>query len=112
MIASATLPMDDDGPAHRFAVTPAVEALVLGVAIAIAVASYFVITGSDAPQRLLAPPLVALLLVANLVPGIALLMLLGWRCGVRRVRQSVAAVVSTFGSSHCSRSLRRCRCCS
>ncbi len=88
MIASATLPMDDDGPAHRFAVTPAVEALVLGVAIAIAVASYFVITGSDAPQRLLAPPLVALLLVANLVPGIALLMLLGRRVAMRRAARS------------------------
>ncbi|RZM36716.1 MAG: HAMP domain-containing protein [Sphingomonas sp.] len=88
MIAAATLPMDDDGPAHRFAVTPAIEALVLGVAIAIAVTSYFVITGSDAPQRLIPPPLVALLLVANLVPGIALLMLLGRRVAMRRAARS------------------------
>ncbi|MDD1450522.1 ATP-binding protein [Sphingomonas sp. H160509] len=88
MIASATLPMDDDGPAHRFAVTPAVEAVVLGVAIAIAVTSYFIITGSDAPQRLIPPPLVALLLVANLVPGIALLMLLGRRVAMRRAARS------------------------
>ena len=88
MIASATLPMDDDGPANRFAVTPAVEALVLGVAIVIGVTSYFVITGTDAPQRLLAPPLVALLLVANLVPGIALLMLLGRRVAMRRAARS------------------------
>ena len=88
MIAAATLPMDDDGPAHRFAVTPVVEALVLAVAIAIGVASYFVITGTDAPQRLIPPPLVALLLVANLVPGIALLMLLGRRVAMRRAARS------------------------
>ncbi len=88
MIASATLPMDDDGPAHRFAVTPAVEALVLAVAVAIGVASYFIITGTDAPQRLIPPPLVALLLVANLVPGIALLMLLGRRVAMRRAARS------------------------
>ncbi|MEG8024642.1 HAMP domain-containing protein [Sphingomonas aurantiaca] len=80
--------MDDDGPAHRFAVTPAVEGLVLAIAVAIGVASYFIITGTDAPQRLLALPLVALLLVANLVPGIALLMLLGRRVAMRRAARS------------------------
>ncbi|RZT53108.1 two-component system nitrogen regulation sensor histidine kinase NtrY [Sphingomonas sp. BK036] len=88
MIASATLPMDDDGPAHRFAVTPAVEGLVLAIAVAIGVASYFIITGADTPQRLLPPPVVALLLVANLVPGIALLMLLGRRVAMRRAARS------------------------
>ena len=88
MIASATLPMDEDGPADRFAVTPAVELLVLAVAIVIAVSSYFVIVGTHAPQRLIAPPLVALLLVANLVPGIALMMLLGRRVAMRRAARS------------------------
>ncbi len=88
MIASATLPMDEDGPAHRFAVTPAIETLILAVAVAIGVASYLIITGTDAPQRLIPPPLVALLLVANLVPGIALLMLLGRRVAMRRAARS------------------------
>jgi two-component system nitrogen regulation sensor histidine kinase NtrY len=88
MIASATLPMDEDGPADRFAVTPAVELLVLAVAIVIAVSSYFVIVGTHAPQRLIPPPLVALLLVANLVPGIALMMLLGRRVAMRRAARS------------------------
>ncbi|MES2419976.1 MAG: ATP-binding protein [Pseudomonadota bacterium] len=88
MIASAALPMDEDGLPARFVVTPAIEALVVAVAIAIGVASYFTITGTDAPQRLLAPPLVALLLVANLVPGIALLMLLGRRVAMRRAARS------------------------
>ena len=88
MIASATLPMNEDGPAHRFAVTPAIELLVLAVAIAIATASYFVVVGTDAPQRLIPPPLVALLLVANLVPGIALMMLFGRRVAMRRAARS------------------------
>lgn len=88
MIASATLPVDEDGPGNRFVVTPAVELLVLAVAIGIAIASYFVIVGTDAPQRLIAPPLVALLLVANLVPGIALMMLLGRRVAMRRAARS------------------------
>jgi two-component system nitrogen regulation sensor histidine kinase NtrY len=80
--------MDEDGPADRFAVTPAVELLVLAVAIVIAVSSYFVIVGTHAPQRLIPPPLVALLLVANLVPGIALMMLLGRRVAMRRAARS------------------------
>ncbi len=88
MIASTTLSVDDDEPVSRFAVTPAVEMLVLAVAIATALVSYFVIVGTDAPQRLIAPPLVALLLIANLVPGIALLMLLGRRIAMRRAARS------------------------
>ncbi|MEG3171354.1 ATP-binding protein [Sphingomonas sp. ZB1N12] len=88
MIASTTLSVDDDEPGSGFAVTPAVEMLVLAVAIATALASYFVIVGSDAPQRLIPPLLVAFLLVANLVPGIALLMLLGRRIAMRRAARS------------------------
>jgi two-component system nitrogen regulation sensor histidine kinase NtrY len=68
-------------------VTPAVEVLVLAGAIAVAVGSYFVIQG-DQGQRLLTPPVVALLLVANLVPGVALLVLLGRRVARRRAARS------------------------
>lgn len=88
MIAAATQSMDDEGPAHRFAVTPAVELLVVGIAVAVAVTTYFVISGSGAPDRLIAPPLIALLLVANLVPGIALMMLFGRRIARRRAALS------------------------
>ncbi len=88
MIAASTEPMDDEGPAHRFAVTPAIELLVLGTAIVIAIGSYFVIVGANDPQRLIAPWLVALLLVANLVPGIALMMLFGRRVARRRAKRS------------------------
>ncbi|RZM10048.1 MAG: PAS domain-containing sensor histidine kinase, partial [Sphingomonas sp.] len=88
MIAPATLAIEDDVPPHRFAVTPALEALVVALAITVAVASYVLISGANSPQRLMPPPLIALLLIANLVPGIALLMLLGRRVAMRRAARS------------------------
>ena len=77
MIAAATTSMIDQPAARRWTVTPAVEVLVLALAVSVAVGSYWTLTGFDAPQRLIAPPLVALLLVANLLPAVALLVLLG-----------------------------------
>jgi two-component system nitrogen regulation sensor histidine kinase NtrY len=68
----------------RFSVTPAVELFVIAGAAAIVVASYFIITGNAGSQSLLSPPVVALLLVANLVPGVALLVLGGRRIAMRR----------------------------
>jgi two-component system nitrogen regulation sensor histidine kinase NtrY len=73
---------------RRFSVTPFVELLVLGVALAIAVGSYFMLRSSGPSQNILTPPLVAFLLVANLLPGIALLVLLGRRIAVRRAARS------------------------
>jgi two-component system nitrogen regulation sensor histidine kinase NtrY len=72
----------------RFGVTPFVELLVLAGSIAIATASYFIISSGQASPTLLTPLLVALLLVANLVPGVALLVLLGRRIAMRRAAQS------------------------
>ncbi|MBX3593914.1 ATP-binding protein [Sphingomonas sp.] len=72
----------------RFAVTPVVELAVLAVAAAVMVGSYFVISGNDESQKLLTPPLVALLLVANLVPLVALIVLIGRRVAKRRAAQS------------------------
>ena len=60
----------------------------LAVAVAVGISSYFVIEHAGKPQGLIAPPLVALLLIANLVPGVALLMLLGRRIANRRARLS------------------------
>ena len=88
MIASATPHINDSEPRRRFTVTPALELLVLAVAVVIAVASYFVITGQDTPRRLLPPPLVALLLVANIMPGMALMVILGRRIARRRAARS------------------------
>ena len=95
MIAAATPHVHDDPRATRFAVTPTLELIVLALAFAIALASYFVIAGSS--QKLLAPPLVALLLVANLIPGGALLMLLGRRIAHRR---AIASQVGGRGQLH------------
>lgn len=83
-------------PPRRFGVTPAIELAVLAVAIAILIASYFIITTDSESQRLLTPPIVALLLVSNLVPGVALLVLLGRRIAKRRA----ARTVGTEGRLH------------
>ncbi|WP_137897313.1 ATP-binding protein [Sphingomonas sp. 2SG] len=85
-------PMPDliaPAPDRRLRITPAVEALVLALAIAIATATYFVITGSSKPAQPLSPPAIASLLVANLVPSIALLMLLGRRIARKRAAASL-----------------------
>jgi two-component system nitrogen regulation sensor histidine kinase NtrY len=88
MIAVAT-PADMEAPRmRRLTVTPALEFSVLGIAVVIAIGSYVLLTGLDDAQRLIPPPLVALLLVANLVPGIALLVLLGRRIAKRRAARS------------------------
>ena len=75
-------------PARRVGVTPAVELMVLAAAVAVALGSYFVLRGDGDPARLLAPPLVALLLVANLAMGIALMVLLGRRIALSRAARS------------------------
>ena len=66
-----------------------VEAGTLLISVSVAVITYLVISGQDQPERLLTPPLVALLLVANLVPAIALLVLLGRRVAKRRAARSL-----------------------
>jgi two-component system nitrogen regulation sensor histidine kinase NtrY len=88
MIAAPAPFRSDTVPVRRFAVTPAIEALVLAIAIAVAAGSYLLLAGADDPQRLIAPELVALLLIANLVPGILLLMLFGRRVARRRAARS------------------------
>lgn len=50
--------------------------------------TYFLLSGQGQSYTLLTPPIVALLLVANLVPAIALLVLLGRRVAKRRAAQS------------------------
>lgn len=76
------------------AITPAVEIAVLAAAIAIGIVSYFVVTRpSESP---LTPPLVAGLLIANMVPAFALLVLLGRRIAKRRA----AATLGGGGRLH------------
>ncbi|MFW2852465.1 ATP-binding protein [Sphingomonas sp. TX0543] len=89
MTASLAPNEHDLTPTWRLVVTPVVEMAVLAAFVAVLVASYFVIEHAGRPQGLIAPPLVAFLLIANLVPGIALLMLLGRRIANRRARRSL-----------------------
>lgn len=56
--------------------------------VVIGVVSYLVLTGGQPGQRLLTPPLVALLLVANLIPAIALIVLAGRRIAMTRAASS------------------------
>jgi two-component system nitrogen regulation sensor histidine kinase NtrY len=67
---------------------PAVEIATFLIAVAIGFASYYAIATTNDAQRLLTPPIVALLLVANLVPGIALLVLIGRRVAKGRAARS------------------------
>jgi two-component system, NtrC family, nitrogen regulation sensor histidine kinase NtrY len=63
---------------------------ILGVAavlIATAVFSVWVLIGSAAPGSLLSPPLIALLLVANLIPAIALMVLYSRRVARKRAER-------------------------
>jgi two-component system nitrogen regulation sensor histidine kinase NtrY len=85
-ISSASTPQQSGEGRNRFGVTPLVEIGVLATAIAMALISYFVIAGntSAASQRLLTPLLVALLLGANLIPQIALIVLIGRRMAKAR----------------------------
>lgn len=65
-------------------VVPAIELGVLALWIAIAAVTYWIVTVHGSAQQLLTPPVVALLLVANMVPSIALLVLIGRRIAMHR----------------------------
>ena len=82
-------PIADTLPiARRFSITPILELVIFGVAIGMMLTTYLVISGNTGSQRLLTPPLVALLLVANLVPLVALIVLIGRRVAMRRAARS------------------------
>ncbi|QHL91190.1 HAMP domain-containing protein [Sphingomonas changnyeongensis] len=66
---------------------PLLELATLVAAIAIGIGSYFLLARQPANSPL-SPPFMALLLVANLVPAIALLVLLGRRVAMRRAARS------------------------
>ena len=85
----AVVPISDPAaPPRRFAVTPVIELGVLAVAVVIAIVSWRLIDGAGDPGRLLSPPLVAGLLTANLIPAVALLVLLGRRIAKKRAART------------------------
>lgn len=73
---------------RRTRIVPLVEILTVVALIAMATISYFIVRGNGSPQSLLTPPLVAMLLVANLVPAMALMVLAARRVAMRRAGQS------------------------
>ena len=88
MNAAAVPAIDQDDAPRRWGVTPAIELGVVLATLAIAVASYSVVRASATSAGTLAPLLTAALLVANFVPGVLLLMLLGRRIARRRATAS------------------------
>lgn len=67
---------------------PYVELATFAALILIALGSYLVLSGGVPGAKLLTPPLMALLLVANLLPAITLIMLIGRRVAKRRAAMS------------------------
>ncbi len=74
--------------ARRRKLLPAIEYATLAWLIITLVISYLLLTDGKPGEALLTPPLVGLLLVANLIPAIALLVLLGRRIAYRRAAKS------------------------
>jgi two-component system, NtrC family, nitrogen regulation sensor histidine kinase NtrY len=67
---------------------PLVEAATVLALVAMVTISYFIVTQKGSPETLLTPPLVAMLLVANLVPAMALMVLVARRMAMRRSARS------------------------
>lgn len=69
-------------------VAPLIEIGVLAIAVAVAIGSYLLISRSSNAPTVLSPPLIAAMLIANLLPWIALLVLGGRRIAMRRAARS------------------------
>ena len=74
--------------ARRRRLLPWVEAVFVALVFCIAVASYWVLTGGIVGAKLIAPSLFSVILLANLLPAIALLVLMGRRLARRRAARS------------------------
>ena len=94
MARSASLTFDIDSGEEearsgvwRFA---APEYYTFAVIISVAIATYIFVTGDAQSERLLTPALVAAIMVANLVPAMALIVLIGSRVARARAVRSMA----------------------
>jgi two-component system nitrogen regulation sensor histidine kinase NtrY len=67
---------------------PLIEGATLVALVVMAAISYFIISDEGSPETLLTPPIVATLLVANLVPAMALMVLVARRMAMRRAAES------------------------
>jgi two-component system nitrogen regulation sensor histidine kinase NtrY len=75
-------------PLQNREIAPFVEGATLFLLLGVAGLTYWLLSQQGKSYTLLTPPIVALLLVANLVPAIALLVLLGRRVAKRRAAKS------------------------
>jgi two-component system nitrogen regulation sensor histidine kinase NtrY len=73
---------------HRSRFVPLLEILTVVALLAIAATSYWLVLGRGRSETLLRPPVVAGLLVANLVPAMALMVLIARRIAMRRAARS------------------------
>ena len=94
MAHSASLALDTDSGEDetrsgvwRFA---APEYYTFAVIVSVAIATYIFVTGDAQSERLLTPALVAAIMVANLVPAMALIVLIGSRVARARAVRSMA----------------------
>jgi two-component system, NtrC family, nitrogen regulation sensor histidine kinase NtrY len=92
LAAAPTFDMDSDGQdvragIWRFGVP---EYYALAAMVSVAIATYIFVTGDAQSERLLTPALVAAIMVANLVPAMALIVLIGSRVARARAVRSMA----------------------
>jgi two-component system nitrogen regulation sensor histidine kinase NtrY len=80
-----------DAPVRRFHVTPLLEVAVLAVAVAAMGGTYHFVDQQNATGQLFSPAIAALLLLANLLPSVALIVLLGRRIARRRAERAALA---------------------
>jgi two-component system nitrogen regulation sensor histidine kinase NtrY len=73
---------------HRSRFVPLLEMLTVVALLAIAATSYWIVLGHGRSETLLRPPVVAALLVANLVPAMALMVLVARRIAMHRAARS------------------------
>ena len=73
---------------RRSRLVPIIELMTVATLLVVCTISYFIINRQDESQALLTPPLVATLLVANLVPAMALMVLLARRIAMKRAARS------------------------
>jgi len=82
--------LNEASPRKRWlAVTAVAEAGIVALAITVLVASYFVLSGERAVNRM-TPTLLALLLIVNLIPAVAVMMLFARRIARRRAAKVLA----------------------
>ncbi|WP_256837892.1 ATP-binding protein [Sphingopyxis sp. KK2] len=81
---------DGQGARSRIWTFAAPEYYTLALIVSIGIATYIFVTGDAQSERLLTPALVATIMVANLVPAMALIVLIGSRVARARAVRSMA----------------------